>query len=105
MAIDALKAARDRRVAFGEREEGLMAQAAENVALGKTHAGFNLGLVARPSWPSRKHAQAAMRGHHAVAAIDLRIIERGLVNTALEIVWHDQPRHAAEEAEHPHVRA
>jgi hypothetical protein len=28
-----------------------------------------------------------MAGHHAVAAIDVGIIERGFANSALEIVW------------------
>ena len=46
-----------------------------------------------------------MGGHHAVAAIDLRIVERGLVNAALEIVRHEQTRHATKEAEHPHMGA
>ena len=105
MGIHAIEAARDRRVAFGKREECLVAQPAEDVALGKAHPGFDLGLVARLSRTRRKHADAVMGGHHAVAAIDLRIVERGLVNAALEIVRHDQPRHAAEEAEHPHMRA
>lgn len=45
-----------------------------------------------------------MGGHHAIAAIDLRIVERGLVNAALEIVRYDETRHAPEKAEHPHVR-
>ena len=44
-----------------------------------------------------------MRRHHGVAAIDLRIVERGLVHTALEIVGHDETRHAAKEAEHAHM--
>ena len=45
MGIHAIEAARDRRIAFSEREEGLAAQAAENVALGKAHPGFDLGLT------------------------------------------------------------
>jgi hypothetical protein len=104
MAIHAIEAARDRRIAFREREEGLVAQPAENVALGKAHASFDLGLVARLSRTRRKHADTVMGGHHAVAAIDLRIVERSLVNAALEIVRHYETRHATEEAEHPHMR-
>jgi hypothetical protein len=46
-----------------------------------------------------------MRGHHAVAAIDLGVVERGLVDTGLEVVRHDEPRHAAEPAEHAHMGA
>src|SRR4249919_1118819 len=101
MGIHAIETARDRCVAFNEREEGLVAQPAENVALGKAHPRFDLGLVARLSWTRRKHADTVMSGHHAVAAIDLRIVERGLMNAALEIVRHEQTRHATEEAEHP----
>src|SRR5260370_14966468 len=105
MGIHAIEAARDRRIAFSEREEGLVAQPAQDVALSKAHARFDLGLVARLSWTRRKHADTVMGSHHAVAAIDLRIVERGLLNAALEIVPHEQPRHATEEAEHPHMRA
>src|SRR5665647_199984 len=34
---------------------------------------------------------------------DLGIVERGFVHAALEIVGHDETRHAAKEAEHAHV--
>src|SRR5258705_8799016 len=44
-----------------------------------------------------------MRSYHGVVAIDLWLVERRLVHTALEIVWNDDTRHAAEEPEHAHM--
>ena len=105
MGVDALHRGRDRRVALGEREEGLPAQPAEDVGLGEADPGLDLGLVARLSRPRRQDADAVMGRHHAVAAVDLGVVERGLVDPALQIVGNDQARHAAEEAEQAHVRA
>src|SRR5215471_16664150 len=77
-----------------------MTQAAEDVSLSKAHPGFDLGLVARLARTRREHPNPVMGRHHAVAAIDLRIVERGFVNCAVEIIGHRQPRHPAEETEH-----
>src|SRR5947199_9373120 len=84
-------------IAFSKREEGLIAQSPEYVALRKAHTNFDFGFIARLSWTGRKHADPVMSSHHSIAAIDLRIVERSLVNAALEIVRHDEPRHAAKE--------
>ena len=46
-----------------------------------------------------------MRRHRAIGAIDFRVIERGLVDAALEVVGNQQLRGAPEEAEHEHVGA
>ena len=46
-----------------------------------------------------------MRRHHAVGAVDLGIVEAGLVHAGLQIVGNEEPRDAAEEAEHAHMRA
>ena len=46
-----------------------------------------------------------MRSHHAVATVDLRIVERGAIDAGLQIVGHDQARHAAEEKRREHYRA
>jgi hypothetical protein len=46
-----------------------------------------------------------MVGHLAIAAVDLRIVERCLAHPAFEIVRHDQLRGAAEKVEHAHMRA
>ena len=45
--VHALHAQRDGLIAFGQREEGLRAQASENVGLSEPDPGFDLGLVAR----------------------------------------------------------
>src|SRR5205085_4271406 len=82
-----------------------MTQAAEDVSLSKAYPGFDLGLVARLARTRRNHPNPVMGRHHAVAAIDLRIVERGFVNCALEIVRNRQPRHPAEKTEHLHMRA
>ena len=46
-----------------------------------------------------------MRRHCAVGPIDLRVIKRGLMDAALEIVGNQQLGRAAEKAEHAHMRA
>ena len=45
--VHALHDQRDGLIAFGQREEGLRAQASENVGLSEPDPGFDLGLVAR----------------------------------------------------------
>ena len=100
MVVDAIERAGDRRVGLGQREEGLAPQPAEDAGLGEADAVLDLGLVLGLARSGRQDADAVMRGHHAVAAVDLRIVERGLVDPGLQIVGHDQARHAAEEAEH-----
>ena len=46
-----------------------------------------------------------MRRHHAVAAVDLRVVERRLAHAGLQVVRHDEARHPAEEAEHADMGA
>jgi hypothetical protein len=95
----------DRRVAFGEREELQIAQSAQQVELSDAYSSFNFCFVFRMIRPCRQYADTVMCGHGAVAAIDLGIIERGLVHAALEIVGHQQAGLRTPEPEHPHMRA
>src|SRR5271154_6838642 len=46
-----------------------------------------------------------MRSHRAVGSVDLGIVERRLVDAALQIVGNQQLRHTTEEAEHAHMSA
>ena len=46
-----------------------------------------------------------MRRHLAVGAVELGIVERGLVDGGFEIIRHQQPRNALEELEHAHMSA
>ena len=46
-----------------------------------------------------------MRRHRAIGSVDFGIVERSLVGAALQIVGDQQFRDAAEETEHPHMRA
>ena len=46
-----------------------------------------------------------MRRHGSVGPVDLRIVEGGLVDPALQIVGNQQLRRAAEETEHAHMGA
>lgn len=48
----------DRRVAFGEGEEGLVAQATENVGLGESYPRLDLRCVPRMPRPRREHSDA-----------------------------------------------
>ena len=63
MGVHAVEAARDRGIALSEREEGLMAQSPEYVALHKAHANFDFGFVARLSWTGRKNADPIISCH------------------------------------------
>ena len=103
--VHALHDERDRRVAFGEREERQMAQPPQNVGLGKSDSGLDFRLVPRPPRPRRQDSDRVMRRHRAVGAVDLGVVEGGLVDPALQIVGNQQLRRAAEEAEHAHMRA
>ena len=103
--VHALHDEGDRRVAFGEREERQMAQSPQNVGLGESDAGLDLGLVPRLSRPRRQDADRIMRRHGPVGPVDLGIVEGGLVDPALQIVGNQQLRRAAEKAEHAHVGA
>ena len=77
-----------------------MPKSAEDVALGKAHTRLDLGLVARLARAGRQDADAVMRRHHAVAAVDLGVVERRLVDPGLQIIGHDEAGHAAQEPEH-----
>src|SRR5690606_21864202 len=79
MIVDAREHLGDRGIGLGKREEGLLAQAAENAALGKAHGVLDLGLVLRASRPGRQDADTVVGRHHAVAAIDLGIMKAGAV--------------------------
>ena len=50
-------------------------------------------------------AVRVMGRHRGVGAVDLGIVEGGLVDPALQIVGNQQLRRAAEKAEHAHMRA
>ncbi len=68
----------------------LLRESAKNVALGEADARLDLGLVARLVGACRQNADTIMVRHHAVTAVDLRVIERGLVDADFEIVGDDQ---------------
>jgi hypothetical protein len=69
------------------------ASAAGRAALPITHT------VCRPA------GNQIMRRHRAIGSVDFGVVERILVNTALQIVGDQQFRDAAEETEHAHMRA
>nr|POE54667.1 hypothetical protein CFP56_78537 [Quercus suber] len=105
VGVDALHHGGDGGVALGQGEERLPAQAPQDVALGEADAVLHLGLIARLARTGRQDADAVVVGHHAVGAVDLRIVERRLVDPALQVVGHHEARHAAQEAEQAHVGA
>ena len=103
--VHALHDQRDGLIAFGEREERQPPQSPQNVGLREPDTGLDLRLVPGPPRPRRKDADRIMRRHRAVGAVDLGIVEGGLVDPALQIVGNQQLRRAAEKAEHAHVGA
>src|SRR4029077_16010991 len=76
----------DCRVAFSQREELQIAQAAQQVELSDANSSLDFCFILWVIWPRRQNADTVMCSHGAVAAVDLGIIERGLVHAALEIV-------------------
>jgi len=78
----------DRPVAFSEREEVWCARGrgcSSEQSYSDSTLALSRGFLGRAgSTPTRNGR------HHAVAAIDLRIVERSLVNAALEIIRHEQ---------------
>jgi hypothetical protein len=95
----------DRRVAFGKREEGEVAQTTEDIRLGKPHSGLDFGLVARFARSGWENADRIMRRHARVGAVDLRVVERRLVDARLEIIGDHEPGPALEKRKHMDVRA
>jgi hypothetical protein len=75
-----------------------VAQPTENVGLGEANAGFDFGLVARFARSRRQDANLVMRRHPGVAAVDLRVVERRLVDARLQIVGHHEPGSALKKA-------
>ena len=102
MGVEALHRGRDRGVALGEREERLVPQPTQDVGLGEADLRLDFSFVARLSWSCRQDADPVVGRHHAVAAVDLGVVERGLVDPALQIVGNDQARDAIQEAEQAH---
>jgi hypothetical protein len=60
-------------------------------------------LTLQHPFPSER-LQVLASGHHGVGAGDLRIVERRLVDAALQVIGHEEAWHAAEEAEHAPMR-
>ncbi len=102
-AVHPLQSRGDRRVALSQGEERDVAQPAQDVRLREPHAGLHGRLVAGPARPRRQDAHVVVRRHHRVAAVHLGVVERRLVDAALEVVGHQQARRGSEEPEHPHV--
>ncbi len=78
--VHALHGQRDRRVAFGEREESQPPQPPQNTGLGESDSGFDLRLVPRFSRTRRENSDAVMRGKRPIGAVDLGIVEGRLVD-------------------------
>ena len=104
-AVHSLERRGDLGVAGGQREEGDVAQAAEDVGLGEADTSFDCRFVLRLARPRRQHADIVMRGHRGVGAVHLGVVEGRLVHRAFEVVRNKQAGCGAEEAEHADVRA
>ena len=98
LLVEPLEQLADRRVQLGEAVEPPIAQPTDEPALDDQHASFDLGLVARPSWPGRQHGGAVMRRHLGIGSVDLRLVQAGLDDGDLGVVGNDETRHAADGA-------
>src|SRR5271165_5913654 len=95
----------NRGIAFGQGKEGNVAQATKDVRLREADSDLHFGFVFWFSWPRRYNTDVVVCRHFIVAAIYFWIVERGLVDAALEIVRDQQSRCRTEEPEHPHMGA
>ena len=103
--VHALHDESDRRVAFSEREECQRAQPPQKVGLRKSDSGLDFRLIARLVRPRRQDPDRVMGRHRPVGAVDLGVVEGGLVDPALQVVGYQKLRRAAEKTELTHVRA
>lgn len=87
----------DGLIKFGEREELPFAQARQNPALNHLHADFSFRFV---TWlvGARRHGGRPVVGEHfGVSAIEFGLVAAGFGHGCLQVVGHDEFRHAAEE--------
>ncbi|MER8543167.1 hypothetical protein NKH17_27825 [Mesorhizobium sp. M1334] len=90
VVVDAIERLGNGGIGLSQREESLVAQAPQNAGLGETHSILHFGFIPRLSWPCRKNADAIVGSHHAVAAVDLGIVETGATDARLQIVGNDE---------------
>ena len=67
------------------------------------HRPLDPGLVAGPDRPGRVDQAPVVPGELGIRAVQLRVVEVGLVDPGLQVVGHQPGRDAAEELERQHV--
>jgi hypothetical protein len=104
LLVEAFEQLADRCVQLGEAVEPSVAQTTDEPALDDQYASFDLGLVARPSWPGRQYSGAVVRRHLGIGSVDLRFVQAGLDDGDLGIVGNDETWHAADRCKGACVR-
>ncbi len=77
-----------------------MPQPGQDPALDHLYCHLCFGLVFGFVGPGRQYGGTIVRGQLGIGGIDLRCIAAGLGDRGLEVVRHQQLRHATEEAQH-----
>src|SRR5262249_36812742 len=86
-----------------EREESLVPQARDDPALRDLHADIDLCFVARFSGPSRNYRRAVVIGELFVGPLHAGLVPARPSHAALELIWDQCARDAAEVFEAAHV--
>ena len=105
VVVDAIERLGNSGIGLSQREESLVAQAPQNAGLGETHSILHFRFIPRLSWPCWKNTDAIVGSHHAVAAVDLGIVETGATDARLQIVGNDESGNAVKKTKHPDMRA
>ena len=103
--VHPLHGAGDGSIAFGQGEERDVAQPTKDIGLCEAYPRLDRSLIPRAFRPCWQDADAVMRRHRRIAAIHFGVVERRLVDAALEIVRHQQTWSRSIEAEHADMGA
>ena len=76
----------DDRIRLGEGEEGEVADAGQDPALGDQDPGFDFGLILGLAWPGRDDGAAVVRGQLLVGTVELGLVAMGAGNADPRVI-------------------
>jgi hypothetical protein len=91
----------DRRVEFGQREEGPVPEPRQDPSLDDQHRALDLGLVARLSAAGWQDGGVVMLGKRLEGRVQRWLEPQCRGDTGLQVIAHDRLGDAAEEGERP----